>query len=163
MSFETDNQDKRNLVGMVADEYDSGLLSDFGGGNVEWWQDYIRSEVGAANEFHMDQDKGDNMRNVSFFHTNDTLKRSNEDCITGAKDIDELRAAYKYYGEEYERVEATVKHFKFMQGYFSNEIIGAFRYLGKEYKDKEKIRELYTAKLDEFLDIKEETDKVTKG
>lgn len=32
------------------DEYDSGLLNDFGGGHVEWWRDYIRAEVGKANE-----------------------------------------------------------------------------------------------------------------
>lgn len=32
------------------DEYDSGLLNNFGGGNFEWWWDYIRSEVGRANE-----------------------------------------------------------------------------------------------------------------
>lgn len=30
-------------------DYDSGLLSDYGGGDVSWWQDYIRSEVGRAN------------------------------------------------------------------------------------------------------------------
>lgn len=32
------------------DEYDSGLLNDFGGGHIEWWWDYIRTEVGEANE-----------------------------------------------------------------------------------------------------------------
>ena len=33
------------------DEYDAGYLSDFGGGNVGWWQDYVRAEIGRANEF----------------------------------------------------------------------------------------------------------------
>ena len=30
-------------------DYDAGLLSDFGGGNVEWWQDYLRAELERAN------------------------------------------------------------------------------------------------------------------
>lgn len=32
--------------------YDAGLLSDYGGGNVEWWQDYLRSELATAHEFY---------------------------------------------------------------------------------------------------------------
>jgi hypothetical protein len=32
------------------DDYDCGLLNDYGGGNVDWWWDYIRAEVGRANE-----------------------------------------------------------------------------------------------------------------
>jgi len=32
-------------------DYDSGLLSDWGGGNVAWWQDYIRAEVGRCNDY----------------------------------------------------------------------------------------------------------------
>jgi hypothetical protein len=32
-------------------DYDAGLLNDFGGGNVEWWQDYIRAEIGRANDY----------------------------------------------------------------------------------------------------------------
>lgn len=35
--------------------YDAGLLSDFGGGNVSWWQDYIRSELGAAHDHYQAQ------------------------------------------------------------------------------------------------------------
>lgn len=35
--------------------YDAGLLGDFGGGNVEWWQDYIRSELQRAHEFYESQ------------------------------------------------------------------------------------------------------------
>ncbi len=30
--------------------YDPGIINDFGGGNTEWWIDYIRAEVGRANE-----------------------------------------------------------------------------------------------------------------
>lgn len=35
--------------------YDAGLLNDFGGGNVEWWQDYIRAELGRAHDFYESQ------------------------------------------------------------------------------------------------------------
>ena len=34
------------------DRYDAGLLNDFGGGNVSWWHDYIRSELEKAHEFY---------------------------------------------------------------------------------------------------------------
>lgn len=37
------------------EEYDAGALNDFGGGNVGWWQDYIRSELGRAYEFYCGQ------------------------------------------------------------------------------------------------------------
>lgn len=30
-------------------DYDAGLLNDFGGGNVDWWWDYIRAEIDRAN------------------------------------------------------------------------------------------------------------------
>lgn len=32
--------------------YDAGLLGDGGGGNVEWWQDYLRVEIERCNDFH---------------------------------------------------------------------------------------------------------------
>lgn len=31
-------------------DYDAGLINDHGGGDVGWWQDYIRSEIQSANE-----------------------------------------------------------------------------------------------------------------
>lgn len=37
------------------DAYDAGHLNDFGGGNVGWWQDYMRSELGAAHDFYQSQ------------------------------------------------------------------------------------------------------------
>lgn len=37
------------------DRYDAGLLGDGGGGNVEWWQDYLRAELERAHEFYADQ------------------------------------------------------------------------------------------------------------
>ncbi|WP_418122296.1 hypothetical protein [Variovorax sp. 160MFSha2.1] len=42
--------------GAVALEcYDAGLLSNFGGGNVEWWQDYIRAELARAHDHYQAQ------------------------------------------------------------------------------------------------------------
>lgn len=32
--------------------YDAGQLNDYGGGNVEWWLDYIRAELGRAHDFY---------------------------------------------------------------------------------------------------------------
>lgn len=32
-------------------DYDPGLLNDFGGGDVGWWQDYIRAEIGRCNDY----------------------------------------------------------------------------------------------------------------
>jgi hypothetical protein len=40
---------------MSLEEYDAGLLSDYGGGNVEWWQDYIRSELSRAYDYYQSQ------------------------------------------------------------------------------------------------------------
>lgn len=40
---------------IIIDAYDAGHLNDFGGGNVGWWQDYIRSELAAACDFYQSQ------------------------------------------------------------------------------------------------------------
>ena len=37
------------------DTYDAGLLNDYGGGDVGWWQDYLRAELGRAEEFYRNQ------------------------------------------------------------------------------------------------------------
>lgn len=39
-------------------DYDAGLLNDFGGGNVGWWQDYLRAEIGRANDHWRQQVDG---------------------------------------------------------------------------------------------------------
>lgn len=33
-------------------QYDAGLLNDYGGGNVEWWQNYIRQLLESAHDFY---------------------------------------------------------------------------------------------------------------
>ncbi len=40
---------------VALEEYDAGLLNDYGGGKVEWWQDYIRAELGRAYEHYQSQ------------------------------------------------------------------------------------------------------------
>lgn len=45
-------------MGVVLDAYDAGLLGDGGGGDVDWWQDYIRAELQRAHEFYSDQVAG---------------------------------------------------------------------------------------------------------
>jgi hypothetical protein len=35
--------------------YDAGIISEFGRGNVVWWQDYIRAELARAHEFYCEQ------------------------------------------------------------------------------------------------------------
>lgn len=42
----------------LPDDYDSGLLNDYGCGNVEWWQDYIREEVARCNGYWRDYLEG---------------------------------------------------------------------------------------------------------
>lgn len=32
--------------------FDAGLLNDFGGGNVDWWQDYVRSLLEQSDEHY---------------------------------------------------------------------------------------------------------------
>ena len=36
-------------------DYDSGVLNDYGGGNTQWWQDYIRVEINRCNEYWSEQ------------------------------------------------------------------------------------------------------------
>ena len=36
-------------------DYDPGLLNDYGGGNVDWWWDYIRAEINRCNEYWRSQ------------------------------------------------------------------------------------------------------------
>lgn len=36
-------------------EYNAGLLNDWGGGNVDWWHDYLRYEVANANSHWIEQ------------------------------------------------------------------------------------------------------------
>jgi hypothetical protein len=32
-------------------DYDCGMLNDHGGGNVAWWWDYLRYEIGRCNDY----------------------------------------------------------------------------------------------------------------
>ena len=48
-------QDPDEPTQVVLEEYDAGILNDFGGGNVRWWHDYIRTELGRAYAFYQSQ------------------------------------------------------------------------------------------------------------
>jgi hypothetical protein len=37
---------------VALDAYDAGLLAYYGGGDVDWWQDYIRAELGRAHDHY---------------------------------------------------------------------------------------------------------------
>lgn len=43
---------------MILDTYDAGLLGDGGGGDVDWWQNYLRAELAAAHDFYQSQVDG---------------------------------------------------------------------------------------------------------
>jgi hypothetical protein len=44
-------RDRLAEAGQNLPDYDAGLIGDHGGGDVGWWQDYIRAEIGRANEY----------------------------------------------------------------------------------------------------------------
>lgn len=46
---------KAECSGRELDPYDAGYLNDFGGGNVGWWHDYIRSELDRAHDHYASQ------------------------------------------------------------------------------------------------------------
>jgi len=59
INIEIKESDYKNLISEIeqleniadeTDDYDSGLLNDFGGGDVVWWQNYIRTEIQRCNE-----------------------------------------------------------------------------------------------------------------
>jgi hypothetical protein len=47
--------DKTDEIREKLERYDAGLLNDFGGGNVGWWQDYIRAELERAHDHYQEQ------------------------------------------------------------------------------------------------------------
>ena len=47
--------EKQDPAPDVPDDYDLGYLNDFGGGNVSWWFDYIRAEIGRCNDHWREQ------------------------------------------------------------------------------------------------------------
>ena len=48
------NSEALPLTNCSPSDYDAGLLNDFGGGDVGWWQDYLRAEIGRANDYWRD-------------------------------------------------------------------------------------------------------------
>src|SRR5690554_6903113 len=46
---------KAEIESQKPEPYDAGFLNDFGGGNVSWWHDYIRSELERAHDHYAQQ------------------------------------------------------------------------------------------------------------
>lgn len=59
--------------------YDAGLLNDHGGGNVEWWQDYIRAQLGRAHDFYAVQ-----------FHAREAAAKADAEMLAGALEQSQL-------------------------------------------------------------------------
>ena len=53
--LERENERLRNIT---LDAYDAGQLNNYGGGDVSWWHDYIRSELDRAHDFYITQLEG---------------------------------------------------------------------------------------------------------
>ena len=53
MTKETDKKLMSKIITDMLNEkdYDCGYINDYGGGNVDWWMDYIRSEINACNDY----------------------------------------------------------------------------------------------------------------
>ena len=68
------------LVGL--DCYDAGLMGNGGGGDVDWWQDYIRCELDRAHDFYQQQHEA-------------TITRLTAENARQAAEIEGLRAASK--------------------------------------------------------------------
>ncbi len=54
-TLKDENEVLRGQVPTSLDCYDAGYLNDRGGGDVNWWQDYMRAELGRAHDFYESQ------------------------------------------------------------------------------------------------------------
>ena len=83
--------------------YDAGLLSDYGGGNVEWWQDYLRAEIERCND-HWEADyaaleaERDRLAadKESFFRAAEEARKERKEALDEA---DRLKEALKETGD----------------------------------------------------------------
>lgn len=72
-------------------DYDAGLLNDYGGGDTSWWMDYLRAEIGRANE-----------------HWRAEIARLNDSAALYVRTlVDELTTAQTEAGEAILRAEAA--------------------------------------------------------
>jgi hypothetical protein len=55
ISAQPEQEPETKLEPILLDEYDAGLLSDFGSGDVSWWQDYMRAELERAHDYYQSQ------------------------------------------------------------------------------------------------------------
>lgn len=66
--------------------YDAGLLNDFGGGNVSWWHDYIRSELARSEEYWRDEITRYENENTNLEVENKKLREIIEECRSSSVD-----------------------------------------------------------------------------
>lgn len=69
----------------MSERYDAGLLNDYGGGNTEWWQDYVRAEIGRANDFHADIHERSEATIAALKAENERLREALEQIMSEAK------------------------------------------------------------------------------
>jgi len=69
--------------GQPVNDYDCGLINDYGGGNVVWWQDYIRSVIGSANQ-HWGEAYDAEAEHAALLEERCTELRSKLDSLTKA-------------------------------------------------------------------------------
>lgn len=50
-AVEKSNSASTNTASDEIADYDCGIINDYGGGNVQWWQDYLRHEINRCNEY----------------------------------------------------------------------------------------------------------------
>lgn len=54
--------------------YDAGILNDYGGGDVGWWHDYIRSLLSLADDYYQDEINRCEEESISLQAENKRLK-----------------------------------------------------------------------------------------
>ena len=117
----TMNEYRRELAALKAGqgepvalpEFDAGLLNDFGGGNVEWWWDYIRYLLSNAHEHYQEAvDTSATTIPQTCFSAGDMADAAAKAFQEGAESnraaTDELLAALKSMFNEYGEFDYTI-------------------------------------------------------
>ena len=90
----------------TTENYNPGLLNDWGGGNISWWQDYIRSEIDRANDYWRPQVDA----LLSDLETSQKARELLRGQIEKTADMyDEMEASLEGTNKEIERLKERVK------------------------------------------------------
>lgn len=71
----------------MSDRYDAGYINDFGGGDTEWWTDYLLAEVERANDFHADIHEQTAARIAALSAENERLRKALENMLKRYVDL----------------------------------------------------------------------------